>query len=134
LAWFEAAIRSVRRAGAQGCGNAKSPQKPRMILVDGGPLVAIADADDQHHSSCKTALASLREPLGTVWPVLAEAMYLLTDLPDGQNALWEMIARGAVALLPLDFVDVPRIRELMGKYSDRGMDLADAALIRVAER
>ncbi|MBV8846579.1 MAG: PIN domain-containing protein [Bryobacterales bacterium] len=105
-----------------------------MILVDGGPLVAIADADDQHHSSCKTALASLREPLGTVWPVLAEAMYLLTDLPDGQNALWEMIARGAVALLPLDFVDVPRIRELMGKYSDRGMDLADAALIRVAER
>jgi hypothetical protein len=30
--------------------------------------------------------------------------------------------------------DVPRIRELMRKYADRPMDLADAALVRVAER
>jgi len=36
--------------------------------------------------------------------------------------------------LPLDFTDVPRIRELMSKYADRPMDLADAALVRVAER
>ncbi len=30
--------------------------------------------------------------------------------------------------------DVPRIRELMKKYANRPMDLADAALLRVAER
>ena len=34
----------------------------------------------------------------------------------------------------LDLVDIPRIRELMIKYADRPMDLADAALVRVAER
>lgn len=45
-----------------------------------------------------------------------------------------MIARSAVQLLPLGPDDVPRMRELMRKYSDRPMDLADAALIRVAER
>src|SRR5215469_2011144 len=105
-----------------------------MTLIDAGPLVALADADDQHHAQCKAALASLREKLGTVWPVLAEAMYLLSDLPAGQNAVWEMITRGAIALLPLELADVPRICEMMRKYSDRKMDLADAALIRVAER
>src|SRR6266852_5177400 len=34
----------------------------------------------------------------------------------------------------LDAGDVPRIRELMKKYANRPMDLADAALLRVAER
>jgi uncharacterized protein len=61
-------------------------------------------------------------------------MYLLSDLPKAQEAVWEMLARGVLQLLPLDFADVPRIRELMGKYADRRMDLADAALVRVAER
>ena len=37
-------------------------------------------------------------------------------------------------LVPLLLDDVPRMRELMHKYRDRPMDLADAALVRVAER
>jgi len=45
-----------------------------------------------------------------------------------------MIGRGAVLLLPLGEADVPRMRELMRKYKDRPMDLADAAIVRVAER
>jgi predicted nucleic acid-binding protein len=105
-----------------------------MILVDAGPLVALVDAGDQHHSKCVSALKALREPLATVWPPLTEAMYLLADLPAAQEALWEMLERGAIHLLPLDSADAPRIRELMRKYSDRPMDLADAAVLRVAER
>lgn len=61
-------------------------------------------------------------------------IYLLADLPKAQDVLWEMIERGAIQLLPLQSGDVPRMRELMSKYADRHMDLADAALIRVAER
>ena len=105
-----------------------------MILVDAGPLVALVDAGDQHHRRCATALRAVREPLATVWPALTEAMYLLADLPRGQEALWEMIERGALELVPLGATDVPRIRELMRKYANRPMDLADAALICVAER
>ena len=105
-----------------------------MILVDAGPLVALVDADDQFHKKCVAALKALREPLVTVWPAVTEAMYLLSDLPKAQDALWEMVARGVLQLLPLDLADVSRIRELMGKYADRPMDLADAALVRVAER
>jgi len=61
-------------------------------------------------------------------------MYLLGDLPKAQEAIWEMLARGVLQFLPLDLTDVPRMRELMSKYADRPMNLADAALVRVAER
>jgi predicted nucleic acid-binding protein len=105
-----------------------------LILVDAGPLVALVDADDQHHEKCVEAIRSIKEPLATVWPPLVEAMYLLSDLPTAQDALWKMLERGAVLLLSLDSSDTPRMRELMSKYANRPMDLADAALMRVAER
>ena len=105
-----------------------------MILVDAGPLAAMVNADDQYHEACSAALKTLGEPLATVWPALTEAMYLLADFSIGQDAIWEMIARGALQVQRLDATDVPRIRELMRKYANRPMDLADAALIRVAER
>ncbi len=105
-----------------------------MILIDAGPLVALVDADDQHHRACVEALAHLHEPMASVWPAITEAVYLLADLPRGQDALWEMFVRRAVHILPLDVADLPRIRELLRKYADRPMDLADAALVRAAER
>ena len=37
-------------------------------------------------------------------------------------------------LAPLDESDATRMRELMEKYPDPPMDLADAALVRIAER
>lgn len=105
-----------------------------MILVDAGPLVAFVDRRDRHHAACVKVFRELHEPLGTVWPALTEAMYLLADLPRGQEAVWDIVERGAVRIAPLDDGDVPRIRELMKKYADRPMDMADAALVRVAER
>jgi len=105
-----------------------------MILVDAGPLVALLHRDDRHHDLCVTALRSLREPLGTAWPVVTEAMYLLGFSWQAQDALWEMIDSGAFGLVPLEVGDIPRMRELMRKYRDLPMDVADAALVRIAER
>ena len=105
-----------------------------MILVDAGPLVAVLHRDDDHHEECVDALKSVREPLGTVWPVIAEAMDLLGFSWDAQDALWDMLAGGPMRLIPLTVDDVPRMRALMRKYRDLPMDLADAALVRVAER
>jgi predicted nucleic acid-binding protein len=45
-----------------------------------------------------------------------------------------MIQAGAVEILPLGSDDVARMRDLMRNYRDLPMDLADAALVRVAER
>lgn len=105
-----------------------------MILVDAGPLIALIHRDDAHHAECVEALQSITESLGTVWPALTEAMYLLNFSWKAQEALWEMIERGVVVLLPIEQRDISRIRELMKKYKDLPMDLADAALVAVAER
>lgn len=105
-----------------------------MILMDAGPLVATLHEDDRNHDRCVAALQSLREPVGTVWPVIGEAMFLLRFSWESQDALWNLIATEAIRLLPLGPEDVPRMRELMGKYRDLPMDLADAALVCVAER
>jgi hypothetical protein len=105
-----------------------------MVLVDAGPLIALIHADDQHHERCVGTFRGLAEPLGTVWPVLTEAMYLLSFSWKAQEALWEMLERGVVVLLPMEIQELSRMRELMKKYKDLPMDLADAALVAVAER
>src|SRR6266436_9982166 len=53
---------------------------------------------------------------------------------DPPRALWDMLVLGGVNLITLGIDDCPRMRELMWKYRDLPMDLADAALVRVAER
>jgi len=105
-----------------------------MILVDAGPLIALIHEDDNEHERCRDAFATMDEPLGTVWPVLAEAMHLLSFSWRAQEALWDMMETGAVEILAIGIDDVPRMKELMRKYRDLPMDLADAALVRVAER
>jgi predicted nucleic acid-binding protein len=61
-------------------------------------------------------------------------MHLLSFSSRAQEALWDMIETGAVEILPVGIDDVPRMKELMRKYRDLPMDLADATLVRVAER
>jgi uncharacterized protein len=104
------------------------------VLVDAGPLVALIDRDDPSHATCVAALKAIGDPLVTVWPAFTEAMYLLGRSWQGQKALWSRLETEALALAPLDAADAPRMRELMEKYRDLPMDLADAALVRVAER
>jgi uncharacterized protein len=106
----------------------------RGVLVDAGPLVALLDRSDPQHAACVLTLSASRTPLMTVWPALTEAMYLLGESWVAQKALWSRVEIGALQLAPLDSSDVPRMRELMEKYRDLPMDLADAALVRVAER
>lgn len=105
-----------------------------MVLIDAGPLVALIHARDKHHARCRAAFERIAEPVLTVWPAFTEAMYLLGFSGKAQGALWEMLERRAVTMAELGPDDFPRLRELMHKYRDRPMDLADAALVRAAER
>lgn len=104
-----------------------------MLLTDTGPLVAIFDESDEAHGRCAAVLKRTSPPLTSTWPVVTEAMYLLASL-QAQDALLAMIERGALSLAPIETGDVPRIRTLIRKFRDLPMDLADATLVRVAER
>lgn len=105
-----------------------------MLLTDAGPLVALLDRSDPHHAACRRVVDTLAEDLATAWPALTEAAHLLSFSWPCQRALLEMVSSGVLRLLSLDEQDVARIEQLMAKYRDVPMDLADAALVRLAER
>jgi len=105
----------------------------RAVLVDAGPLVALIDRSDPDHGRCDEILAALTEPLATAWPVVTEAMYLLGRVSwDAQDVLWDLLEH--VSILPIGEDDMQRMRALMKQYRTLPMDLADAALVAVAER
>jgi uncharacterized protein len=104
-------------------------------LVDAGPLIAYYEKRDSRHEA---AVAGFRRASGrilTTWPVVAEAAHMLGRASmEAKLRLLGRVADGSLELASLDRQDAPRLMELMSKYADRRMDLADASLVRVAER
>ena len=106
-----------------------------MILIDTGPLVALLDASDRHHHACRAAIRQIgRERVLTSWPVLTEVCHLLLREAIPVSRLFGMVRSGPVEVLELMPADLPRIEKLMDTYRNRSMDLADASLVRLAER
>ena len=74
--------------------------------------------------------------LVTTWPAFTEAISLLGDRVgwSAQELLWRLVLRRDLILRDLDEACVGRSRELMKKYRDVPMDLADATLVALAEK
>jgi predicted nucleic acid-binding protein len=104
------------------------------VLVDTGPLVAIYSRDDEHHESCVQTLAGLRPPLWTCWPVLTEAHWLLRHNARAVDSLFQAFDDRLTVLLPLDAEALPWIAAFLRRYRRLGAQLADAALVYLAER
>lgn len=104
-----------------------------MILTDAGPLVALVDRGEPDHEQCVDTLAKLRGSMLTTWPAFTEAMYLLGDVAgwQAQEVLWRLQQRGDLAVEMPTHLD--RTAELMRRYRDLPMDLADATLVALAE-
>ncbi len=71
----------------------------------------------------------------TTWPVLTEAMYLLGALGGwpAQPALSQMFETETLKPVEIQAPFAPELRDLMEKYRDLPMDLADATLVAVAD-
>jgi predicted nucleic acid-binding protein len=101
------------------------------MLTDTGPIVSLLD-DDPGYSACLTVFTRLpAAPLLTTWPCFTEAMYLL-----GKNGgyryqakLWQWHSARRVILHEATSNETARMAELMRKYRDVPMDLADASLM-----
>jgi predicted nucleic acid-binding protein len=104
-----------------------------MILVDTGPLVALFDPADADHPSCVRRLAQIDEPLCTSVPVLTEAFHLLGPASIGSRRLMDFVTAHGLQVRFLDDASLLRAFELMVRYADHPMDLADASLVVLAE-
>lgn len=106
--------------------------KSRVVL-DTGPLVALLNRHDRHHAWAKSRFGEIDPPLLTCEAVLVEAAHLLRVRAEGPPAVLALLERGTVtARFGLE-EEAPRVRELLVRYADRPMSLADACLVRMAE-
>lgn len=103
-------------------------------MVDTGPLMAVLSRADQHHARCVKALHSLPGPLFSCWPVITEAAWLLRARPLGIQQLLRSIHSGFVEMLPLSSLEAKAIADIMKRYENIRPQLADAALVYLADR
>jgi predicted nucleic acid-binding protein len=103
-------------------------------LVDTGAIVALLDRDDRWHQPCLAAFEALRLPLLTSSAVLTELFHLVGPRKSDVAAAWRFVRSGALTIGALDDSDWADVEELMAKYHDRPMDLADATLVLLARR
>jgi predicted nucleic acid-binding protein len=107
-----------------------------MLLVDTGVFVAAADLDDRDHLSCAALIETHPGPLVTTPLVIAETGWLIRRQLNiaTEAALYGALAAGDIGVIDLTAADWTRIADLLGTYTDIGLDAADASLMAVAER
>jgi predicted nucleic acid-binding protein len=105
-----------------------------VIVLDTSGLLAALDADQRHHGPARQALASDDGPLLLSPFVLAELDYLLLERvgPEAEQALLDEVAAGAYDLVPFGVAEVATAAELIGRYSDLRIGLADASIAVIA--
>jgi uncharacterized protein len=106
----------------------------RRVLIDTGPIVAILSATDQYHNLCVAALHDLPGPLFSCWPVITEAAWLLRRSPRLVTDLLQSVSTGFLELLPLSSMEAGALAELMARYANLRPQLADTALVHLANR
>ena len=104
------------------------------VLVDTGPLLAYLNRRDRHHTWAVGCWKALTDPLWTCEAVVSEVIFLLQLEGVGPEPMLRLIERD---LVRFDFaLDDHRagVFRLLRKYRDRPMSVADACLVRMAER
>jgi predicted nucleic acid-binding protein len=101
------------------------------LLVDTGPLVALANKRDKFHLACADYLKNYRGHLLTTWAVLTEFSHLANSV-EATLPLYHWIERGGLELMPLGREELVTAIDWIERYADRPMDLADASLVVAA--
>ena len=104
------------------------------LLVDTGPLYAVADLDDDWHARSAELLLRTRETLLVPVTVIPEVTYLLNRRL-GQGAEGRFVASlaaGELTIEPLYRSDLERSAQLLSSYPQLGF--VDCTVVAMAER
>ena len=103
------------------------------VLLDTGPLVALLSERETHHSWVKAQFADWAAPCVTCEAVLSESFHLLAKVRGGSAASRSALCEG---LIERDFdlrSELTTVLELMTRFQNVPMSLADACLVRMTE-
>lgn len=101
------------------------------VLVDAGFLVALLSRRDRNHRWATAQAGRTPPPWRTCESVLSEAFFLIGS--KGTLALSALLRRGALMVAFDLAAELNRVLDLMQKYGDVPMSLADACLVRLTE-
>ena len=105
----------------------------KPVLLDTGVIVALLDRSERMHDACAETVRELEAPLITCEAVIAESCYLLRNLAGAAEAVIENVA-SEIFQVPLQLSrEAAGVKQILRKYQDRQIDLADACLIRLAD-
>ncbi len=106
----------------------------KPVLLDTGFIVALLDRSENFHKTCAQTVREVEAPLVTCEAVITESCYLLRNLSGASEAVIENIAAG-IFQIPFQLSrETAAVKQLLRKYKDRKIDLADACLIRLADQ
>ena len=105
-----------------------------MILIDTGPMVAMLNRNDKFHPWMLEQMAFAKPPLHTCESVISESCFRLHQAGLEVARVFELMDR-RIILVSFDLqAEHSAVGRLMSKYSNLPMDLADACLVRMAEK
>lgn len=104
----------------------------KKILVDSGPLIALFDGSDKYHGQVKSYLHTYQGVLVTTWAVLTEVSHMLDFNLNVQLDFLKWVELDGLEVYEIPQHNIGDIREMMSKYTNVPMDLADATLMYVA--
>ncbi len=107
-----------------------------MIICDTSGVLAAIDGSQRFHRAARAVIEAEPGPLVLSPFVLAELDYLLATRVgmDAQLGLLEEVARGAFRLEAFQASDVGVAKEIILKYRDLAIGLADASVVLLANR
>ena len=106
------------------------------LIVDAGALYALADGDEPGHDAVRRVVLEETGDLVTSELAVAEADYLILDRlgVDAEAAFLEDLAEGTFTVECLDRDGIVKARDVISRYRDLKLGLADASLIVLAGR
>lgn len=107
-----------------------------MIVLDTSGLLAALDSAQRQHAAARQAVESDAGPLLLSPFVLAELDYLLMTRVGvaAETALLHQVAEGAYQLVDFSSEDVAEATEVIERYGDLRLGLADASVAVIAAR
>lgn len=106
------------------------------VVVDTGPLVAVADRDDAHHRRCVDWFDHHDGRVIVPAPVIVEVCWLLGRRvgPSAEAAFLAGLTGRDPRIEDLDAVDYRRAAQLVARYDDLDLGFVVASVVAVAER
>lgn len=104
------------------------------IVVDTSAIVAGIDRGDQWHAKARRLFSELPKPLLTCEVAWCEVCFLLAESDDALRRAFKLVTELSVVSIRFSLSEeMLAVEDLMIKYRDLPMSLADACLVRMSE-